>query len=464
MNTAAIRGEVHGLVLRIRTAYGRPKAIQVDVGARYASDLTVSHLRCHITDVTAKLRAERELKLRTRELTQANDQLRLINRELEELKERYRDLYQHAPAMYFSLDEEGRVLECNETLLRTLGYRRESVVGHSYERLMPSERRASFRARFAEFLKAGSVEVESQWVKAGGEVIDVWLTGTAVRAADGRFIHSRSVGQDVTARHRLEAEVHEKNERLALTNDELSRRNREMDEFTYVVSHDLQEPLRTSIAFSEFLLRDHAARLDPEGREFVGHIIDASRRMRALINDLLALSRVGKVTGEFGVVSLDELTSVIRTDLNALIRSKQAEVRVPEPLPDVWGHRARLGQLVSNLIANGLKYNDKPEPFVEITAAADDDRLTLAFRDNGIGIDPRHHDAIFQLFRRLHTREEYEGTGAGLAICAKIVEAHAGRIWVESAPGVGSTFFVTLHCPPDALTVTAESALTAASP
>ena len=456
---ALARGEVHGLLFRIRTAAGKPRAIVMNVGARYGAGMSISHLRCHLSDVTAKVRAEKERRLRNRELTQVNEHLRLINRELEELKERYRDLYQNAPTMYFSLDDQGRILECNDTLLHTLGYSREVLLGRSYEAILPAARRPFFTRMLADFLRDGSTEYESRWVKADGEVIDVWIKGSAVRDRDGRFIHSRSVAQDVTMRHRLESELEEKHARLAAANQELSRRNREMDEFTHVVSHDLQEPLRTLDAFSEFLLRDHGDRLDAEGREFVRHIVDASRRMRALIHDLLTLSRAGKVTGEWAPVRLDDLLPLVQADLAELIRSKTAEVRTTGPLPVVWGDRHRISQLLANLVANGLKYNERPVPLVEIgvaaSASARDNEVTISVRDNGIGIDPRFHTRIFQLFRRLHTREAYEGTGAGLAICAKIVEAHGGRIWVESEPGLGATFYFTLRKPPVADSPTA---------
>src|SRR5262249_35210848 len=157
-----------------------------------------------------------------------------------------------------------------------------------------------------------------------------------------------------TARHRLEAELKEKNERLARTNEELSRKNREMDEFTYVVSHDLQEPLRTLIAFSDFLLKDCGDRLDSSGQEYVRYLVDASRRMRAMIYGLLHLSRAGKVTGDLEAVNLGEVVEVVKADLGELIRCRGAEVRTTAALPVVWGDRDRLGQLIANLISNGL--------------------------------------------------------------------------------------------------------------
>ena len=448
IGAALEKGEVHGLILRVKTAQGKPKAVEMNIGVRYGADRGVSHLRCHLTDVTDKLRADRELKLRTRELTQVNEQLRQINRELEDLKDRYTDLYQNAPAMYYSLESDARVLDCNDTLLHTLGYPRDRLVGRPFDVVLAEHDRAGFAAQAAELRRHGALEMESKWVKANGELIDVWVSAKAVRGLDGKFLHTRSVAQDVTARHRLEAELKEKNERLAGTIEELSRKNREMDEFTHVVSHDLQEPLRTLIAFSDFLLKDYGDRFEDDGREYVRYLVEASQRMRALIQGLLHLSRAGKVTGEFTPVNLEELLDVVRADLRELVRSRGAEIRKSGPLPTLWGDRDRIGQLLANLISNGLKYNQSARLWVEVGVVTpeseSDPWATLSIRDNGIGIAPQFHAKIFQLFRRLHTREEYEGTGAGLALCLKIVQAHGGRIWVESLPNEGATFFVKL--------------------
>jgi PAS domain S-box-containing protein len=453
------RGEALGVVVRLSTAQGEMRAIEVNVGARYGTNQRISHLRCHLTDVTEKLQAEREQKLRTRELTQVNEQLRRINRELEELKDRYSDLYENAPAMYFSVDPAGVVIECNETMLSTLIRSRDELLGQSLDCLYPEASRDRFADGYREFLRTGSVETETRWLRSNGEPIDVWLIGSVVKNAKGSIAHARFVAQDVTSKRRLEAELREKNERLAQTNDELSQKNRELDEFVYVVSHDLQEPLRTLIAFSDFLLKDYGERLEPEGREFVRHLVDASRRMRAMILGMLNLSRAGKVIGEFEVIDLEDLVTVIRTDLGELLRSKSAQLLIARPLPKILGDRDRIGQLLVNLISNGVKYNKSSVPYVEVGAvagsnngsaesdaeAASGPNVTIYVRDNGIGIEPQFHSTIFQLFRRLHSQDEFEGTGVGLSICGKIVQAHGGRIWVESSPGRGSTFFIRLR-------------------
>jgi PAS domain S-box-containing protein len=458
LSAAIVKGEGHSLLYRIRTARDEVKAIELHVAVRYGRDESSGqvipiYVKLRTLDMTKKVGAERELRRRTKELTDVNKQLRRINRELEDLKNRYSDLYHNAPALYFSLNSMGKVVQCNDTMLQTLGKTREQILGRPYTSVLSEARKPKFDAWFEILKKTGYVETENRWVTHNGRVIDIWIASTAVRSSDGSFRYSRSVGRDVTARRALEAELQDKNERLARANKDLSRKNKELDDFASIVAHDLKEPVRTLIAFSNFLETDCGDRLSDAGRDLLRHIVEAARRMRTLISDLQILGRAGRVAGDFARIDLNAVIERVRDDYAEMLRDRSASVVILGDLPDVWGDKTRLGQLIANLVSNGLKYNRSSHPQVQIEAIRSEGgnssaSTTLAFRDNGIGIDPKFHVKIFELFRRLHTRDEYEGTGAGLAICQKIVEAHGSRIWVESQAGSGSSFFVTLPLAP----------------
>ncbi len=442
---AQAKGEAHGLIYRVVNKTGQARIMELHVGVRFGDDRQPLYLRFRAYDATARVRASRELKRRTRELTRANVLLREANQELEELSARYSDLYENAPAMYFQLDPDHHFELCNKTLLNTLGYEARDLIGKPSLSLVAPERLPFIPSLRDEFRRVGQIEVETRWVAADGRTLDVHVTVVAILDQEGRPIGSRGVARDVTEYKRLEATLRERNARLAQAVTELSRKNRELDEFGHVVSHDLQEPLRTLIAFSDFLLKDHGDRLDENGRQYVSHIVNASRRMRTLIADLLELSRAGKVTGEFAPVETSKLIETIRADLAELTRMHEGSIVVHDPLPTLWGDGPRLGQLLTNLISNGLKYRGDAPPVVQVSAVDDGPGWTLlSVRDNGIGIDPRHHEKVFQLFRRLHPRDQYEGNGAGLAICRKVAQAHGGDIRVESESGQGATFQVRL--------------------
>ncbi len=455
LDKALRTGEGHDIRFRVIARDGRERHAQLDVLARYAADGKPLHLRCHFLDISERVQSDRDLRHQTEELSQANERLQRINHELERLKESYRDLYHNAPVLYFSLDPHARFAACNETMLRTLGYLRDDLQEQPYLRVLTPESRERFQQQPDAFQRSG--EVEAQWVKKDGSIIDVWIRTVPVLDSEGRFLRSRSVAQDVTERNRLALALLTKAEELERANEELRRTNRELDDFTYVVSHDLKEPLRTLQAFSNFLAQDYGSQLGAEGQEYITHLIQASKRLGHLIDDLLSLSRAGKVIQTMQTFDLSDTLQTVTRDLANLIQRRNAVVRTEGPLPRVVGDALRVAQLLTNLIGNGLKYNKHARPEVIISAAADRHNgeprpgdagtVAIAVRDNGIGIDPRYHQQIFGIFRRLHLPEEYEGTGAGLAICKKIVEAHGGRIWVESQPGQGATFYFTLPRP-----------------
>lgn len=447
--------------------------VQVDMLTRYNETLVPLHIRCYLVDITDKIRSENELRRRTRELSETNERLRQINMDLQRLKESYRDLYHNAPVMYFSLDANGHFVTFNDTILDTLGYSRDELFKQPYTRLLTSESQKRFLQDPTAYQKAG--EVETQWLKKNGTVIDIWVRSTPVQDETGEFVRSRSVAQDVTERNRLASELRRRGDELERANAELLKINNALDEFTGAVAHDLKEPLRTVESYSHFLAEEYVTELGPEGASYLDFLVKASRRLSNLIEDLLVLAQAGRITRELTAFDLGETVATVCNDLDALIQRSDASVVVVGTLPRVYGDSPRVTQLLSNLITNGIKYNTSATPRITIGVRSAtthsgqtqppteprDERtfVTVYVADNGIGIDPAFHDEIFGVFRRLHDPDKYEGTGAGLAIVKKVVEAHDGQIWVESQPGQGSTFLFTLPlaASPDSTAASAAS-------
>jgi signal transduction histidine kinase len=279
------------------------------------------------------------------------------------------------------------------------------------------------------------------------------LAGAARDVAQGDFereVHgsgSREVvelGEDVDAmRARIVAEL----EALRVAEADLRRSNAELEQFAYVASHDLQEPLRKVASFCQLLQQRYGGRLDERADQYIGFAVDGARRMQDLINDLLAFSRVGRVEQPHVDVDCAELIERVRGDLSRAIEETGATVTVDGALPVVFGDRGLLRLVFQNLIANAIKFRGAEPPAVVLSATRDGDVWRFACSDNGIGIDPEYAERIFVLFQRLHARAEYEGTGIGLAMCRKIVEYHGGRMWLDTdrtALGTGSTFYFTL--------------------
>jgi light-regulated signal transduction histidine kinase (bacteriophytochrome) len=262
---------------------------------------------------------------------------------------------------------------------------------------------------------------------------------------------------DYLEKNRLSGRELERSLRLTLHCSRLQRSNRELEQFASLTSHDLQEPLRAVVSFAELLEAEYRDALDANAREYLDFIIEGTRRMQQLIQDLLALSRVGTWGEEFAPTDCNRVLEQVLGNLSIAIAEKGAVV-TGDRLPTVIADESQLIQLFQNLIANGIKFCEEDKPQIQISATAivsetiEPSKIEptplgewqFCIRDRGIGIDPRDRDRIFTIFQRLHTRTQYEGTGIGLAICQKIVQRHGGRIWVESQLGQGAAFYFTL--------------------
>jgi signal transduction histidine kinase len=245
----------------------------------------------------------------------------------------------------------------------------------------------------------------------------------------------------------LEERMAERTRELERSNLELARSNRELEQFAYVASHDLREPLRMVTSYTNLLARRYHGKLDATADEFIGYALEGCERMRQLIHDVLEYSRVDRQHQPEPVALAEALTAAMN-DLSVAIETSGATIThdLPDPsdalaLPRIECTRSQLVQLIENLLSNAIKYRGDAPPRIHVSAQLRDDEVVLSVRDNGIGIDMRHGERIFGMFQRLHTRGTYPGTGMGLALCKKIVEIHRGRIWVESTAGEGSTFY-----------------------
>jgi len=286
------------------------------------------------------------------------------------------------------------------------------------------------------------------------------MTGQLREQRDEILSHSRQLEHKVLERTAelaqanvdLQAELAERNraERaLQKRTDELIRSNAELEHFVFVASHDLQEPLRTVMGYAQLLGRRYRGRLDADADEFIEFLVGGAGRMSTLINDLLAYSRVLRRDKALEPTDCDAVLDEVLADLRAGIGETGAEV-TRGPLPTLMVDRVQLACVFQNLIGNGLKFHGGEPPRIHVSADRADGLWTFAVRDNGIGIDPQYYERIFVVFKRLHTREQYEGTGIGLAIAKRIIQRHGGRIWVESQPGKGSTFYFTIPAIKDA--------------
>jgi len=360
---------------------------------------------------------------------------------LAQMEGRYRGLLEAAPDAMVVVNQSGAIVLLNVQAEKQFGYRRDELVGQKVKNIIPEG--------FAERLVADALrsveEALAQQIGTGIELtgrrkdkseFPIELMLSPLESAEGILV--TAAVRDITTRKKAEAN-------LLKNVEELNRSNEELGQFAYIASHDLQEPLRMVASYTQLLSRRYKGKLDSDADEFIAFAVDGASRMQRLIQDLLAYSRVGTKGKDLLDISSEEALQQALINLRGAIEEKGALV-THDPLPPVLADEMQLIQLFQNLVGNAIKYQSSGIPKVHVSAAKNGGKKwTFSVKDNGLGIDAQYFEKIFGMFQRLHKREEFAGTGIGLAICKKIVERHGGNISVESQPGQGSTFRFALE-------------------
>ena len=371
------------------------------------------------------------------DLTRVNFELRQRLAEVEAGHDLFLQVIESMSEALFLMDHTGRVVRVNHAACMLLECDETALVGKSFAEVCGRRDIPATPWQLLERAPSGRLpHFDVEIVTSAGRVVPISISVGLVRDHRGKITGTHTVVRNISERKRAE-------EALARQAQELGRSNAELEQFAYVASHDLQEPLRMMASFVQLLARRYQGQLDADADDFIAYIVDGATRMQRLINDLLAYSRVGRWGRGFAPIECTAIVRMACDNLRAAIEEGDAVVLVG-PLPVVMADETQLVQLFQNLIGNAIKFRrDKPVQ-VSIGAACRGQDWLLWVRDNGIGIEPQFAERIFLIFQRLHSRDQYSGTGIGLAIAKKIVERHGGRIWVESQRGEGSTFYFTL--------------------
>ena len=359
---------------------------------------------------------------------------------LAQMEGRYRGLLEAAPDAMVVVNQGGEIVLLNVQAEKQFGYRRDELVGQKVKNIIPE----GFAERLIADGTRTAAEALAQQIGTGIELIGRRKDGSEfpieimlspLESAEGILVTAAI--RDITVRKKSE-------EHLVKTVGELKRSNDELQQFAYVASHDLQEPLRMVASYTQLLAKRYKGRLDSDADEFIAYAVDGCNRMQGLIQDLLAYSRAGTNGKVLREISSEDALKEALTNLRATIEESGAVV-THDSLPAITTDDTQLTQVFQNLVGNAIKYRSAEAPHVHVSATKNGgNEWIFSVRDNGLGIDPQYFERIFVLFQRLHGRKEFKGTGIGLAICKKIVERLGGRIWVESQPEKGSTFYFAL--------------------
>jgi PAS domain S-box-containing protein len=336
-----------------------------------------------------------------------------------------------------SKDLNGIVTSWNRSAERIFGYTAIEMIGRPIAVIAAPDRIDEMPAILNRIRKGERVDhYETKRQRKDGAIIDVSLTVSPIRGPDDVIIGASKIARDISERKRAEQILVEQSERLA-------RSNVDLQQFAYVVSHDLQEPLRTVASLSQLLARRYKSKFDPSADELIRLIVSSATRMSELIRDVLSYSRaIHEENRRPQVFDPKKVIDWVTDNLKAAIEESGASIEVGD-LPLVTADTATVTQVFQNLISNAIKYRGDAPPRIRIEAHASGTELTFSVSDNGIGIPASYHETIFGLFKRLHGNE-HEGTGIGLAVCKRLIEKQSGRIWVDSQEGQGSTFFFTI--------------------
>jgi len=375
-----------------------------------------------------------ELQVHQIELEMQNEELRDSRVELEKLHEKYYDLYNFAPVGYFTLNLTSRITDVNTTGADLLGFTKERLAKKLFTLYILPKYMKSFQYQLKKAFQTMDKQVfELGLIRKNGII---FYAHVELLPSIERDAPIKMAVVDITERKNLE--------------EELKRSNQELQQFAYVASHDLQEPLRTISSFTQLLERRYKEKLDPDADEFIGYVVEAAQRMQQMILDLLEYSRIMTAGSEFKEVDVTEALNMALFYLKGAIENCNVEITY-DKLPTIIADQSQITKVFQNLISNAIKFRKPDKPLkVYISAKKDDKKNEYIFsvQDNGIGMDPRYSERIFTIFQRLHTIEEYKGTGIGLSIVKRIIDRHNGHVWVESELGKGSTFYFTIPIVP----------------
>lgn len=336
-----------------------------------------------------------------------------------------------------SKDTDGTILSWNPAAEELYGYTAEEAIGRHIGFIFPPELRTSELEDIMAHLRtfAGTRRVETERLTKTGQRIEVEVRISPIRNSRGELLGASAIAHDIGERKRIERE-------FARWRDELAKSNAELERFAYVASHDLQEPLRMVASYVQLLAQRYRGRLDSDADEFIGYAVEGANRMKTMIADLLKYSRAGQGDA-FETIDSGSALDHALANLQFAIEESGASITRGE-LPIVRGIEPQVAELFQNLIGNALKFRGAEPPRIHISAARAGDGWEFSVADNGIGIAPEYKEKVFEIFRRLHGREKYPGTGIGLTVCRKIVAHHGGQISVQSEEGKGATFRFTL--------------------